>query len=332
MKWKELLNWKKFKSRETPYLKYEEGEVVPVKPKHSNYPPFLDDEEPVKNFRDVQREESKNRENKEKEAGLWRENHSNGNSANLSSSSSESSSPESFLSGSFIMKLFWLVAIGGMVYYSIPMFQYFASKTPDISNIQKKAEETKYAIEETTGLAEDVSTSVKEGTQKAKETLQAAGEVLNQGKAKVEETLNQQTEFSPLSEDEWLTFIKSVQESKQKALLSLQETTNRYANGEIGQSKYRLQVKGVINTANRLNERIQSTIQGQDLSAVKSVIDALKKEVEHLKIMSVRLSSVSGNEIITVFNEEVPTQNELTLQYKSEFKQLLSRYGRLIYR
>lgn len=317
------------KKKKGSYLKYEEGEVIPVKSKQSHYPPFLDEDENVKQFKDIRQKEAHRHATKMVEN--IKENKGNVQKANVppsSPSSSDSKPPKLPLNHSLIMKLTWLVIIGGLVYYSVPMIRYFSSETPDLPNIEGTVEKTKKTVQESTEQAKQAAGTVTEATREVTGKVSEGAGLVNAVKDNLGgNTASEDSNVAQFSESQWLFIITSTQNQKQENLISLQQYTRALANGEIGQSQYRLLVKGITRKTERLNEKFEENIQGQNLSLTSNVVDALKAELDHLKKVSVSLSSTSEDSVILVFNEEIKIQNTLTEQYKSSLKALLKTYG-----
>lgn len=322
---KPFLNQDKRKSNS--YLKYEEGEIVSVKPKTPVYPPFLNDKEEteVKQFKDIRREEESRHyqvnlrkiEDQQKESGP-------SSTSSLSNSSPGESPKETrkIITPSLLMKEgIWLMIIGGLVYYSVPMYQYFASETPNLSNVNKTVKETKDTIDKTSEKVDSASKTLNS----AKETSQKVVNKVTSYTTSVNPT--DDSDIAQLSHDQWLSLFSSLQNQKQEQLVSLQQATSSYVSGQTSLSRYRLQVRGVTTKLERLQNQLEDAKKGQDLSDTGSVVTILDSELSHLENMSMSLSVVSGDSITQIFNTEVGKQNDLTVSYKASFKSLLDKWG-----
>ena len=329
---------RKEKQEKSSYLKYEEGEVIPVEPKNPNYPPFLEEDNEVKSFKDIQN-------NKENEHQSFLQNMKDkgaNEQTDMSTSfnSADNNQKKSKLRKfhySLLMKLVWLFIIGGLVYYSIPMLKHFSTETPQIGLIEDLTDESKDSsdldssisdikdtIVDTSKQVGEIAGNMKEGIE---ETVQQGKAIINQEKEKVE-TNNSKTTTIQMTEDGWLSFITSIQNEKQKKLIEIQQYTTDLAYGNIRQSNYRLKMKGINKDIDNLLQQVERTTNGQNLSDVEQVIGLLLEELKHMQKMSVGLSSLSTADVVPFFNQEILVQNELTEQYKETFKSLLDKYDR----
>lgn len=315
MNFKNIIKPKKNIENNGPYLKYEEGEVIPVEKKNSNYPPFLNDDNEIKSFKDIQREDFKKK---------------SSNTLNTSFQSEPSSNSQRIsISPSLITKVIWVIIIGGLVYYSIPMFKYFISEstTPQLNEQLKVSEK----IEDQKNKLRDASEDITDNLDKTKNIVSNhVNESFSKGKDslnEVKEEISSQSEVKPLTNRQWLDFITNMQNQKQEALISLQQFTNQYNNMQLTQSQYRFKIKGIKRKVERIEKEINQTISSQDTFVVNDTINSLNQELEHLKKMTIHLGSVSGDEIVNVFNEEIEIQNQFTESYKTSLKSLLHQYG-----
>lgn len=335
-----FLNLEK-KKKNGSYLKYEEGEVIPVESKNS-YPPFLNDEEEnVKHFKDMQQKEDIRRHTDSmlKKSKRMKEKFA---SETKTPSSNE---PHDFQNKSFkpfiIIKLLWLLIIGGLIYSSIPLISYFSSQTPELPSVIERAsdEKEKNKDKEDGDFSSETVEAVKSTVSKTAEKAEGVIDDISKGSGLVNATKENLTTSekssgpsSPVtttfSEEQWLSYFSFTQNQKQEQLIALQNYTLAYTNGELGRSPYRLRVKGITNKTERLQSQLAETVKNNDTSAVEPVIIALGRELESLRNMSVNLSSVSERHIVQVYNEGVDEQNQLTEQYKTSFKALLDNYGK----
>lgn len=343
---KSWLNNKRKKNKDS-YLKYEEGEVVPVESHRPGYPPFLNEKDDgVRNFKDVfQKEKIEDTPTpKQEDESFFPE---------FKNEKGNPNPKKPKWNFSIFKKLIWLMIIGGMVYYSIPIVQYFASESNRVEekNIEKVTNEeskidtskldksVKDGVNKTKDTLEDIKSNTKETvdniTQKTDEVIgdvsQGSGLVdLTKGQLSTgnQESRENQERSGSLTDDQWLSLITNSQNQKQEILLELQNETSAYVNGHISKSRYRLSAKGLAQKAGRIERNLDENTKSIDTSQVDAVIFALQLELDHLQDMSITLSSLSTNSVPVIFNEEVDEQNRLTTEYKEAFMSLLDSFGK----
>lgn len=318
----------KDETTEGSYLKYEEGEVVPVDSRGSKYPPFLNDEEEksIKQFKDIISDEPNQK-------GMVDMKKSRDKTQKVKHTE-ESSNRNGLSKLTLIIRLFWLVVIGGLFYYSIPIFQYFTNEKPDVTDIKrttsKNIDKTKETINDSTKQIGKITEEAKDGTKKAFEQVSEGSGIKDMAKSnlKVPDSINVSQGEVEISEDDWLSFLSTTQSEKQEMLIQLHQATNQYINSEISQSRYRLLAKGITRKASRLEKNIDEVFTTNDTTDVDYVLDVLKEGILNLEEMSVNLGSTSSDSLIEVFNRDVDTQNELTAEYRDAFKSLLEQFGK----
>lgn len=328
--------WLKRKNKHNnSYLKYEEGEIIPVSPK-GNYPPFLNEEEnyEIKHFNSLKQDDTVI--NSSTEDDMKEHETSNNHGSDVKQQNS-SNVPRKKNPLAFFNKVIWLIIIGGLIYYSIPLFAYFTSELPEISTPDYATEELvdnedisgavgvmKDTVTDTAAQAEDaidaISSKGSGFVDKAKESLPTSERVLKQPST--------EEQIVSLSNEQWLQFFSSIQNEKQQQLIALEHYTQLYTSGSLKHSQYRLKIKGVTNKIERLEKQLEETISNSDTAIVEPVVTALKDELTSLKRMSVSLSSVSERHIVANYNAGVDEQNQLTEAYKNAFKGLLDIFGK----
>ena len=330
-------NWVFNKRRKKgSYLKYEEGEIIPVESK-SNFPPFLNEEEDdgVKYFKNMVKDEETNHvddlfNNKESVNNIK----TNSNPTNNELSKSNKKAFEL----SILLKLLWLIIIGGLVYYSIPLISYFTSETPQIPSFENQTAENiqstidEYASSETIDTMKDTVSKASDTAEEVISDISKGSGLVNAAKEnlKISDDIfeTQPPTSQTFTDEDWLLFLSSVQNQKQELLIGLQHHTKEFADGNLGKSPYRLKVREITNKIERLQSQLLETVKRNDTTKVKDVVLVLNQELESLKSMSVSLSSVSERHIIRSYNEGIEEQNELTEQYKVVFKTLMDNLGK----
>lgn len=291
------------------YLKYEEGDVVPVESKRPPYPPFLEDSEDepfFKTYKDIVREDTK------KDVG---------------DVTAHNQSQSRFNFNGVISRLFWFILLGVLIYSSIPIFQYFLNETPAL--IKQNGKQLEQKITQVTEGTEEV---VKQVEREVKKIEDVAGDI-SEKNANSPPKLSPPSSSSPteshtLSENDWLKLISQNQNAKQEQVKKIQKLTHEYLTGNLSFSRYRLEVKGISTTAKRHQVQLHKMLQNYDTSQVKDTLNVLIAEFSHLEEWSISLSSVPENKLIPVYNDGANKQNELTQVYIQAFSSLLSNFGR----
>lgn len=316
--------WDKKSTNDGSYLKYEEGQIVPVESDNPYYPPFLNEEneDGVKKFKDMNP-------NRTDEAPAEPQ-PTPSVSRTTRTQNPEPQKRQPFKIKKLIMPGIWVIILGGLAYYSVPVFQHFASETPEIATIDgvdDVKDQVTQATNEVKEVAINTSEQVKEKTQEvAGEVSQGSG-LVSMAKENLSVRQSDNTTAAiQLSKEDWLNVISTTQNQKQEYLIALQTATTNLANGNTSHSAYRLNVKGITRQIERLHTQLESSVSGQNLAQTGTVVDVLDIELTDLENLSVSLSSVSERNVVDTFNTGVQEQNELTNSYRESFKSLLSTW------
>lgn len=317
------------------YLKYEEGQIIPVK-SDKNYPPFLHDdaEDSVVKYKDVisgssrkQQSKKENADITEKEGGEVKRfmNKKEDNNEGNKETDKKKQDPMQW-----IMRAVWLFIIGGLIYYSIPILQHFTSSTPDLSPaksvVEDVADKTTEATVEVVGKIEETSETVTKTIDKVAEGSGIVEKVENNLSIAptVEET---DKALLSISSEEWLNVLSSTHNAKQEKLMQINNYTISLANGDIKHNRYKMLIKGVSKDINRHYRNFQDYLVGKDITQVDDVVTVVLGELNDLQDFAIALSSLSESNAIPRFNEGAEIQNEFNERYKYSFVTLLEELG-----
>mgnify|MGYP001350194665 CR=1 FL=1 len=317
-----IFRWNRKKGSGT-YLKYEEGEVVPVEPKQPHYPPFLDesdDEISVKEFKEIS-----GRKQDSDQYGFWKRD-SGGPDKGGTEHSGNAKPPRNPRGVGILMRLFWLAILGILVYYFIPIFQYFISEPP------KWFEQTKTGMNK---ALKDVADATNKATDQAKnktgEIIQKAGKtsenIANTGKEALKQP-DPSNKTVSLSTDEWLKLLSESQNTKQQLVQEVKELTESLLDGKISLSRYRLEMRGITTNTQRQQEILARYMNANDTSVTDSTLKALADEYAQLENWTVALGAVRNDDIVPIYNQGAKEQNALTQAYSNAFCSMLSAFGR----
>lgn len=299
--------------RSDEFLKYEEGDVIPVESKHPIYPPFLNDadQNSVKEFKDmIRNEKTPARSKNAPERGMG-----------------ESRTRKTTI----FFRLLWFAIICLLVYHSIPVFRYFYTETTKFVN-QAGTE----IQENTIGGVDETINRVIEDTGKAVSALKEKREQLERD---ARDALLNNPDFDrydldqpdgpavdsseTTSHDGWIDLITSSQNTKQELVKKIRRLTEGVAGVEISSSRYRMELKGISTKAERQLSTIEAYKNNTGSQAVYDTLNALIDEYTHLQDWVVELSSADPSLAVHLFNEGAEVQNRLTEKYKQELLELL---------
>ena len=240
---------KQTQNKKGDYLKYQEGEVVPVHSKQVAYPPFLNDEDEisVKQYKDILREQQE----KDRQAMPASSSKNNTRQSAGQETPSKDDNPKKQsvgLSGKWLLRFVWLVVLGGLIYYAIPIFQHFTSETPNLANVEESTGNVTEPIEEST-VVDDVSEGTKAIVNEVQETTEGLAEksglVEKANESFVTDTKDTDQDLVQLPDDQWLNTLSSTHNTKQQKLMEIQGYTAAFANGEISHNRYKMLMKGI---------------------------------------------------------------------------------------
>lgn len=336
-KFKELIKSEEDLTRDA-YLKYEEGEVKPVKQVDPNYPPFLNekgsDKESFVLFKDLEGSKvsdvittprtslSSTKTNVELEVD---------ENINNVEKQDEKNTINPI---KFAKPLLWTAILGGMMYYSIPILHQFVSETnlselsTDVTNTVDTANQISETVEEGT---EKISNTAGEVKDNVKETLDEGSGIkdvvtqsLNSGVQSIQETV-QSSEVSQ-TDISWLSSIESIHNQKQLALLELQDITVADIEGSLSHSAYKLKVQGIDRKIDKLQEKLVQITQSSPSDST-DIINIVSNELNDMDELTTNLAASGERNVSTVFDSGVETQNNYTSVYSSSFKSLLKSWG-----
>ena len=309
-----IFPWKR-KNRSGTYLKYEEGTVVPVEPKKPYYPPFLNENEgedvPVKDFREI----IDGKVDERKGSGVPDPNEAE------SSGTQEKKQPTGV--SHVLMRLFWIALLGCLLYYFVPIFQYFIFETPKW--IEQARSVLNGALEGMEDPTDKVVNEVKDKI--TQHTQEMEKNITDFGKQAIKQPTPSDKPVG-LSDDEWLKLLSESQNLKQELVKKLKTLTENHFEGSLSLSRYRLEVKEITTKAKRQKDTLTGYLNTYDTTVTGPTVKALLAEYDQLENWSVALGSVGEADIIPIYNKGVEEQNILTQAYTNAFCSLLSSFGR----
>lgn len=315
-----MLFFRKNKRRSGEYLKYEEGDIVPVESNHPLYPPFINgskkEDNSVKEFREMVKNNKNYNRNMDK--GI------NNNQQNKNRRKSN-----------WIFRLVWLAIISLLVYYSIPVFQYFFTETPKLVNqtnigVDRSAvEEIDEGVNELGENAEEVISQVKDKKEQTEQAVKDSfSKTTDLRKQLIEKPDALSVESSDtLSQNEWIHIIASSQNIKQELIQKLRGLVAGLSGGDISHSRYRMELKGISTKVERQLLVIENYKNHSDSPELDRVLNVLSSEYNHLRDWVVELNSVDPSVVVLIFNDGLEKQNVLTEDYKSAFVGLLREFN-----
>lgn len=301
------------KRHQDDYLKYQEGEIVPVQSPNPHYPPFLDEDEEVNLFSTTTKK----------------------NNPTPPKTQQEKAENKKILNFSVVTKIVWGVILIGLLFYAIPLLNYVlkdVAKIPEtqtmdvVKNTNQVVDqlgETKDEVKKGIGVA---NTALQSEVEKVTEAIDSGKEVIQSNPSVLPSFKNENEEILSYSRNDWLFFITTLQNEKQGHLANIEKYTAAFANEQISQSKYRFYIKGIKRNIDRMVEKVTYRKNYADITEVQDTLFALEQEILHLKNLSISLGSLSGENIIQEYNEGAIIQNQLTEAYKINFKQLLTTW------